>query len=147
MIPINTSKVLIGGIVASVVIFAGQMLNHMMFEERWNEATQGAGLTSEFDTLALTIMTLFLVGLGLVTAWLYAGLRTRFGAGPATAIKAGTAVWACWSVFGYSTTYFIGLYPGDLVAYSVIISFVFINAGALIAGKMYTEVSAVPAQA
>ena len=30
MIPINTSKVLIGGIVASVVIFAGQMLNHKM---------------------------------------------------------------------------------------------------------------------
>ena len=146
MNPINTSKVLIGGIVAGVAIFVGQMLNQMMFAERWKEVMQGSGMNSEYGTQAMTIMTLFLVGLGLVTAWLYAGLRTRFGAGPATAIKAGTAVWACWAVFGYSTTYFIGLYPGDLVAYSVIISFVFINAGALIAGKMYTEESAVPVQ-
>ena len=146
MNPINTSKVLIGGIVAGVVIFGGQMLNQIMFKERWNEVMLGSGVDPENGTQAMTIMTLFLVGLGLVTAWLYAGLRTRFGAGPATAIKAGTAVWTCWSLFGYSITYFIGLYPGDLVAYSVIISFVFINAGALIAGKMYTEESAVPVQ-
>ncbi len=100
---INTSKVVIGGLVAGVVMNAfGFVVNGMLLGKRMEAemlavapSLQGKGMGS--GAMTGRVLTQFAVGLLLV--WLYAAMRPRFGPGMKTATYAALVVWLCGFLF------------------------------------------------
>jgi hypothetical protein len=112
----DTGRVIIGGLVAGVVINIGEtVLNAVVIAEemaatmaRFNLPPMGAG------TIGLFIVLCFM--LGILTIWIYAAIRPRFGPGPKTAALAGAAVWFAAYLFpsiGYAA---MGFFPVGLSA-------------------------------
>lgn len=143
----NTTKVLIGGIAAGVVLFLSDIGGLMVFGGRMAADFQAAGLSEPAMTAGLLITTALLdVGLGIALVWLYAAIRVRFGPGMQTATYAGLFVWLLAGVFGagfvilgiLSTATFLILSVYYLVA--VILA-------AWVGGRLYSEEAAAPAMA
>ncbi len=90
---INTSKVLIGGVVAGLVINISEViLNMAVLGTEMNAAIARMNLTPVGnEAMAVFLVLGFL--LGIATIWLYAAIRPRYGAGPKTALGTGAAVW------------------------------------------------------
>lgn len=112
----NRGRVIVGGLVAGLVINVGEtLLNAVVIAEqmdatiaRYNLPPMGSGTVSVF--VALCFM------LGVLTIWLYAAIRPRFGPGPKTAALAGTAIWFSAYLFpgiGYAA---MGFFPVGLTA-------------------------------
>ena len=93
---INTGKVITGGLLAGLV--------YNVFDMLWNFTVlqaDGLAMTARLD-LNPAVMTDFSYQipwiaidfvLGLLTIFIYAGFRPRFGPGPRTAVIAGFMVW------------------------------------------------------
>ncbi|HXO43573.1 MAG TPA: hypothetical protein VN999_19145, partial [Thermoanaerobaculia bacterium] len=78
---------------------------------------------------------------GLVTAWLYAAIRPRYGAGAATGLCAGVTVWFLIHL-ALGALVWNGLYPLSLIAFSAAGALVAMLAGGWTAGKLYREAAA-----
>jgi hypothetical protein len=90
---INWSRVVLGGLAAGVVmnlsefIMTVPVLGRQMAAELTtrNLPPMGGRVTTFYIVMAFVV--------GILTVWLYAAIRPRFGRGPKTAIYAGLAVW------------------------------------------------------
>ncbi len=90
---INMMKVLVGGLIAGVVlnIIDGVLFGYLLKDQM---AAAMASLNRPAMTNAQIPWFVFLDFVaGVFLVWLYAAVRPRFGAGPATAAKAGLAGW------------------------------------------------------
>lgn len=141
---INTGKVIVGGVVAGIVMLVFGALQESLQgifipvevpAETAAESSGGAGFTEPNNTA----MMLYIVGIGIMIAWTYAAIRPRFGPGPGTAIKASTMVWACWTLFGFTTTYWLGILSGAEVVFGTVYAFVYMNVAGYVAAMMYQE--------
>jgi hypothetical protein len=90
---INLQKVIVGGLIAGVVL---NIVDSVLFGVVLKD--QMAAAMTSINRPAMTnaqipwfVFLDFVAGIFLV--WLYAAIRPRFGAGPATAAKAGVAGW------------------------------------------------------
>src|SRR2546425_12235665 len=88
---INMQKVLIGGLIAGVVLnIVDYVLYGVVLKAQMAAAMQALGKPPIAGNTILWFVFLdFVVGVFLV--WLYAAIRPRYGAGPATAGQAGVA--------------------------------------------------------
>ena len=88
---INLKGVIIGGLVAGVVLnIVDYILFGVLLKNDMAAAMQALNKPPMADSVIPWFVFLdFLYGIFLV--WLYAAIRPRFGAGPATAVKAGLA--------------------------------------------------------
>ncbi len=95
MTSINGTRVLLGGLVAGLVMNVGEAALHggllgadaeALFT-RYQVGVPG----SPVPIVSLILMTFVL---GIVSVWLYAAIRPRYGPGARTAIIAGLVVWA-----------------------------------------------------
>lgn len=92
---INVGSVVKGGLAAGVVMTISEFV--------LNVPVAGDQLNAEFAARNLPpvsnnqigVFVVLTFALALLTVWLYAAIRPRFGAGPRTAIIAGVVVWAC----------------------------------------------------
>jgi len=138
---INLARVILGGVVAGIVIDVCEgILNGVILKQQWADVFASLGRAS--DTLSVKQIVAFNVwGLaaGIITVWLYAGLRARYGAGPRTAILAGLTVWAL--AFGLATAVpvFFHLYPVGLGLTSVALEAVEMILAGLAGGALYKE--------
>ena len=145
---VNLSRVILGGVVAGIVIDVCEgILNGVILKQQWADVFTSLGKAS--DTLSVKQIVAFNVwGLvaGIITVWLYAGLRARYGAGPRTAILAGLTVWAL--AFGLATAVpvFFHLYPVGLGLTSVGLEAVEMILAGLAGGAIYKESGADSAQ-
>ena len=90
----NWGRIILGGLAAGVVINVSEgILHEGVLRDTWSAAMQALGKSGEFTggQIALFNVMGFLTGIALV--WLYAAIRPRCGAGPRTAVCAGSAVW------------------------------------------------------
>ena len=90
----NWGRIILGGLAAGVVINISEATLHEgILKDTWSAAMQELGKSGEFGSGAIAMFNImgFLIGIALV--WLYAAIRPRYGAGPKTAMCAGTAVW------------------------------------------------------
>jgi hypothetical protein len=90
---INVGRAMGGGLLAGAVINVGEaLLNMGVLGKESEKAIQAMNLPPiGGGQIASFVVAGFIVGMVLV--WLYAAIRSRFGPGPGTAIKAGTVVW------------------------------------------------------
>src|SRR6478752_3742519 len=100
----NYKRLLLGAVTASVVLFVGEMAFILIMGKTLMAARSAAGLPDIAPNALLSICELLLTGTLLV--WLYASIRTRYGPGILTALRAGVFGWL--AVVLLSTIHMIG---------------------------------------
>jgi hypothetical protein len=136
---IDTGRVLIGGLIAGLVINIGEtLLNVVVLADemeavasRFNLPPMGGG------TIATFVVLCFL--LGILTIWVYAAIRPRFGPGPKTAAMAGTAIWFAAYVFpgvGYAA---MGFFPANLTGLALGWGLIEVLLAAVVGAYFYKE--------
>ena len=143
--PINTKKVLIGGIVAGVVMNAIDFVANMfILGERVKAATEAfkPGLADQMmqgPAIVTNIVMDFVLGITLV--WTYAAIRPRFGPGIRTATYAAVLFWILAGIFlsGYMH---MGIISSGLWWSFAFIGLVNFLVSAWAGAKFYTEDSA-----
>ncbi|MBI4543290.1 MAG: hypothetical protein HY705_09680 [Gemmatimonadetes bacterium] len=94
MSKINWGRVVLGGIVFGVVFGIFPAIYIPMLAREWREAFAALGGNFPDTTPAfLAGAGAINIAVGIVTLWLYAAIRPRYGPGPRTAAIAGVAIW------------------------------------------------------
>jgi len=145
MTGINLARVVLGGLLAGVVINAGEvLLNAVLLEAeltaamaRLNLPPVGGGAVGVFVTMG------FLLGITIV--WLYAAIRPRFGAGVKTALIAGTTVWALAYLYGSIGYAVMGFFPARLITIGAAWGLGELLVASVAGAWLYTEPTAAPA--
>lgn len=139
---INWSRVIAGGLVAGVVMNAGEAALHggvLGSDAEQLFARYGVPLpASPVPIIALVAMTFVL---GIASVWLYAAIRPRYGAGAKTAIVAGLAVWVLshlWSGV-YLGMGFTGLIPSKLAYLPIAWGLIEASLGTIVGAWLYKE--------
>ncbi len=97
---INMGRVILGGLLAGVIIDACEfVINAVILKQDWADAMTKLGKPADISTNALILFNIIGLVLGVAAVWLYAAIRSRYGAGAKTAIIAALAMW----VIGYAT--------------------------------------------
>ncbi|MDX1622837.1 MAG: hypothetical protein R3199_02510 [Gemmatimonadota bacterium] len=112
---IDTTRVIVGGLVAGVVLNVGEyLLNGVLLRERWEAAMETLGREpyAGADIMVMVVMTLLL---GVVLVWFYAAMRPRFGPGPKTAVITALFGWLLLYVWPFFWNSLTGLFPSDLM--------------------------------
>ncbi len=105
-------RVLMGGTAAGIIINISEyFLNEVVLKNPNAEAMKALGKTMPegSGTILVWLFLGFLVGI--LAVWLYAAIRTRYGAGPVTAVKAGVAVWLLAQLYSTIVFWNLGLFP------------------------------------
>jgi hypothetical protein len=76
--------------------------------------------------------------LGILTVLVYAGIRSRFGPGPGTALRAALVIWLAAHV-AYASYAFMGYYSWSLILASSVGGLVAALAGGYVGARLYTE--------
>jgi hypothetical protein len=136
---INAGRVLLGGLAAGLVMNISEfLLNAVVLAKDLEEAMRKINLPPAGGA-AIIMMILLTFVTGVVTVWLYAAMRPRFGAGPKTAIIAGLAVWFLIFVHGAIADSAMGLFPTGISLIAVVWGLFEATIGALAGAWLYKE--------
>ncbi|MGA2262233.1 MAG: hypothetical protein ABSH28_12435 [Acidobacteriota bacterium] len=136
---INMGRVILGGLLAGVVMNIGEfVLNMVVLKDLWNQALQSLNRPS-MDSTSPTLFIILSFFLGIIAVWVYAAIRSRFGAGPWTAICAGLVVWALASLFPSAAMLPIKLFPRRLLFYTTVWQFFELPIATLVGAWIYRE--------
>jgi len=104
----NWKRIIGGGLLAGLVINVGEFGIEPLMGSQMETFFQRLGLPVPGESVmgALAVSAFFL---GVVSIWLYAAIRPRYGAGVRTAIVAGIAVWALSCLFPNVALFAFGL--------------------------------------
>ncbi|MGD8868529.1 MAG: hypothetical protein PVI01_12900 [Gemmatimonadales bacterium] len=114
---INIGRVIVGGLVAGLFInVAESLLNLVIIADRMDLVYRELNLPQPSGG---AIVVFFVLGflLGILTIWLYAAIRPRFGPGPRTAILTALFVWLfayLWPALGDAM---MGILDPDLLVF------------------------------
>jgi hypothetical protein len=144
MPPVDTHRVLLGGLAAGLVMNVSEFVLHALVlaedGRRLLDQWRRLGVPVREDAALLLQLIAATFGLGLLAVWLYAAIRPRYGAGPRTALRAGLAVWAL--SYLYSGIYVwagIGAVPPVLTWLPVAWSLVEVPLATLLGAWIYRE--------
>lgn len=136
---IDMQKVLIGGLVAGVVL---NVVDFVMFgivlKDQMAAAMQALGKPPMSNAQIPWFVFLDFVA-GVFLVWLYAAMRPRFGAGPATAVKAGLAGWFLGSLLVTLFMWPMALMPHNLMIITTVVALVQWPLAVVVGAKFYTE--------
>ena len=140
----NWARVLTGGLAAGFVMLLSQIVLHTVVL-----AEQGAALIDDWAARGLDasaalepsiLLTVAIFLLGLVTIWVYAAARPRFGPGPRTAICTAVVVWA--ASYLYTAVYIqegVVILPTRLVWLPAVWGFFEVQLATLVGAWLYRE--------
>ena len=136
---INTTRVILGGIVAGLVINISQFVLNMVVLAGDTAASMARmNLPPIGGSAIATFIALGFVG-GIAMVWVYAAMRARFGPGPKTAALAGAIVWFFGYLYSGVAMYAMGMYPARMMAISMTWALGESLVAALAGGAMYSE--------
>jgi hypothetical protein len=133
---INWARLLIGTLVAAIIMFFSDGFFHEMVAKPDWQALYAALGAKEPDPhgSSMAYFALFEIGRAFTALLFYATMRTRFGAGPRTAVLAGIAGWVAFSLTGPVQFIPLGFFSNALWlkvgAFHLVISIVATLAGA-----------------
>ena len=139
---VNSGRVVLGGLVAGLVMNAGEAALHGgLLGKDAADFFRAHGVSDSPNPLYLAELIAVTFVLGIAAVWLYAAIRPRFGPGPRTAVVAGLAVWVLahlWSGV-YLGAGFAGLIPPRLAWLPVVWGLVEAPLGTLAGAWLYRE--------
>lgn len=139
MSSINTTKVIVGGLVAGLIINISEfILNVPVLGAELETALKAMNLPPVGGgAIAWFVFASFVLGVMLV--WLYAAIRPRYGPGPKTAICAGVTVWFLAYFWSSTAMLAMGLFPGRLIVIGLAWGLVELVIAAIAGAWLYTE--------
>ena len=136
---INTSRVIIAGIAAGVVVNVGEALSNLViFANQLAPVMESMGV-AEPGGAQIGMYNLLGLACGITVAWIYAAMRPRLGPGPSAGVCAGLVAWALFSLFNWINFMIAGLVPVGLALAITVYQAVEFSAAGLIAGMLYKE--------
>ena len=137
---INIGRVIIAGLVAGIVAdILGYLVDGILLASNWAEGMARLGLT-DFESNQWIAFNLIGLAAGLVTIWIYAAIRPRFGAGVMTAIYAGVAAWFLGSLLPNLSLMWVGhLFSRHLCALTTAGALAEYVIGAVAGAALYKE--------
>jgi hypothetical protein len=115
---VNLSRVILGGVLAGVVVNVSEyVLNEIVLKTQNEEAMKALGKAMPTGGSVIVVWILWGFALGIVAVWLYAAIRPRYGAGPATAARAGLVIWILGNLFWTVATLNLGIFPFSAVGF------------------------------
>lgn len=117
---INITRVLLGGLLAGLIINASEFVLNMFVLGGDLNAQMAKMNLPPISGTAIAVYTVFGFLLGIVTVWLYAAIRPRYGAGPTTALIAGATVWFLAYVYGFVASTAVGMMTARIATIGVI---------------------------
>ena len=136
MYRINWVRVIVGGLVATVILFItdGLFHEHVVVAD-WKAVYSNLGIAEpQHSGLGVLYFAVFDLGRGMISIYLYALMRSCCGPGPKTAVLAGVVAWIAFSVTGPAQFVPLGFYSNTLLvkvaAFQLVTSIVAAVAGA-----------------
>lgn len=116
MYQINWVRVLVGGLVASIILFLTDgFLHERLALGLWQAVYADLGVAEpKHNAYALVYFAIFELGRGFISIYLYVLMRSCCGAGPKTAALAGIVAWIAFSVTGPAQFIPLGFYSHAL---------------------------------
>lgn len=98
----NWSRLILGGIIATIICFITDGLMHeRLLGADWKAVYDNLGIANpEHNSFDIIYFAVFELGRGLVIMFLYVTMRPRCGPGPKTAAWAGVVAWIAFSLTG-----------------------------------------------
>lgn len=136
---INFGRVLLGGLVAGVILNAGEwVLNGIVLHKEMDDFFKRCGFPQPGNKfLAIAVAITFVLGIVIVLG--YAAIRPRFGPGPKTAIIAGLFAWFGVVVYQNVIAEGLGMVPANLAALVIGWEIVEYLLAALVGAALYKE--------
>jgi hypothetical protein len=136
---VNVPRVFIGGIVAGLVINVSEFILNMLVLGAGMDAMMARMNLPPLGGQAIVVFVVLGFALGVATAWLYAAIRPRFGAGWRTALLAGAAVWFFAYFYGSVSLAVMRMFPAGSMAVAVTWGLGEILIASVVAGALYKE--------
>jgi hypothetical protein len=138
---LNASRVIVGGLAAGLVMnVIDAITNGFLLGARWKAETDAlnAGLIAKAGASGTVGWVIVDLILGILTVLVYAGMRSRFGPGPGTAVSAALVIWLA-AHAAYASYAFMGHYSWSLIGASSVGGLVAALAGGYVGARLYTE--------
>ena len=138
---LNTPRIILGGLAAGLVMnIVDAVTNGLLLGERWKAETEALNpaLITKMGmagTLGWIVVDFIL---GILTVWVYAAIRPRFGAGPSTSLKAAIVIWLA-AHAAYASYAFMGHHSWSLILASSLGGLVAALAGGYVGAMLYHE--------
>ena len=116
MYKVNWTRVIVGGLVASIILFLpdGVLHEHLVATD-WKAVFANLGIAEpHHNGPDIAYFAIFELGRGMLSIYLYALMRSCCGAGPKTAVFAGIVAWIAFSVTGPAQFIPLGFYSHAL---------------------------------
>ena len=136
---INLGRVILGGLLAGLVINVSEaVLNMGVIAAPMDEVLRARNLPPMNNT-SMTVWIVLSFLLGIVTVWLYAAIRPRYGAGVGAAIMAGLIVFFLAYAYTMTGMAVMGFVPRSLLLITLCWGLVEILAASVIGAWAYKE--------
>ena len=106
---LNVGRVILGGLLAGLVVNISETVLNLFVVAQAMEISLAAHNLPPVGGVAIACFVCLAFVLGIVTVWLYAAIRPRFGPGVQTAVIAGLAVWFFAYLYGAAAIVLIGM--------------------------------------
>jgi len=112
---VNLGRVILGGLLAGLIINVSEfVLNTVVVGAQMDEILKARNMPA-IGSSAILMFIVFGFLLGILTIWLYAAIRPRYGAGPGAAIMAGLMVFFLAYVYGNAGLVVLGFMPAGMM--------------------------------
>ncbi len=112
---INMGRVVVGGLVAGLLINVSEFVLNAVVLVNDMKAAMAALNRPPIDNSMIVWFVLLAFGIGIMSVWVYAAVRPRFGPGVRTAICASLVVWGLAYLYPNVSTIILGLFPTRLM--------------------------------
>lgn len=136
---INMRRVILGGIAAGVVINVGESILNLVVLGADMEAAMARLNLPPIGGQAIGVFVFMGFVVGILTTWLYAAIRPRFGPGPKTAMCAGATVWFFAYFYSGLGMVVMGMFTARLMTIAVAWGLVEILVAAVVGAALYKE--------
>ena len=137
---INSARVILGGLLAGLIInIAEGVTNGGILGGEWKAWAERVGAHQPSGGQAMALWTCLAFALGLLSVWMYAAVRPRFGAGPKTAILIALVMWVIYWPLVAVQHLALGTVPGSLLWMGSIGGLIGMVAAMLAGAAVYKE--------
>jgi hypothetical protein len=138
---LNWGRFIVGGIIASIILFVTDgLLHEFIVGGDWKAVYDNLGASpQEENTIHMVYFAVFELGRGFIAMFLYVLMRPHFKPGPKTAALAGVVAWIAFSLTGPAQFIPLGFYSNALWIKVAAFQLVTSTAAAIAGAALYKD--------